>query len=270
MSKYLATFPGKFGDILWSLPTVREIADQVGEKIDFAVMPSYESLVPLLKEQAYIDDAFVLPKWECLGSPWGDQPWQPTHEAVKDLKVYDKWWHLGYRCHPREHALIDFTAFQQEIKLRPLPLPFISVDSLKWEKACYRKAPGEKGDKYKVNFVSYGFNGEYSVEKHMFIEELKSRLNYLEFVDIGQVSWLEATGFLQSKDCICHVGCRTSLHVLAHGIGKKVILFEPNPSKNTTGPFGKIFSCPYGNEIEVKTAEHAASVITFKEKGPRT
>src|SRR5882724_5440935 len=117
MSKYLCTFPGKFGDILWSLATVKFIAEKiVGEPVDFAVMPYYESILPLIQKQEYIDRAFAIKTWLKTHSNYGDQPWEaPVNTS------YERVWHLGYRCHPGkafgnvEMALIDFIAYQQGI-----------------------------------------------------------------------------------------------------------------------------------------------------------
>ena len=94
MSKYLATFSGKFGDILWSLPTVRAISEMLlgGEKLDMVVMPEFQSLVPLLKAQDYIADAGVRQDWHMLHDHYGYQPWQPP-KAIEE--GYEKVWHLG-------------------------------------------------------------------------------------------------------------------------------------------------------------------------------
>ena len=108
MSKYLTSFPGRAGDILWSLPTVRAISWLVGEPVDFCCMPLYQSLLPLLEYQPYIDKAFVVDDWARISSILGDQPWNPpAHVEVG----YEKVWHLGYK-QPPDLPLIDFNAVQ--------------------------------------------------------------------------------------------------------------------------------------------------------------
>ena len=138
MSNALATFSGKIGDILWSLPTVRELGKRYGP-MDFAVMPQYESLLGLLDAQDYIEHAFVIPEWVCWGSPHGDQPWEAPVEVLSkrhtlsvDLDVKgdthmmmgyetDHVYHLAYRAHPGIGApampLVDFIAHQQNLVL---------------------------------------------------------------------------------------------------------------------------------------------------------
>src|SRR5437660_1090724 len=95
--KILTTFSGKFGDIITSLPTVRQISKNHGVKVNMGIMPSYKALVTMLKRMSYIEDAFAIDNWFCQGSPFGDQPWEAPLDM---LGSYDKVFHLAYRNHP--------------------------------------------------------------------------------------------------------------------------------------------------------------------------
>src|SRR5271170_584409 len=104
--KILCTFSGKFGDIMWSLPTVRQISKNLGTRVDMGIMPGYKTLLPLLQEQKYINRAYTIDNWECTGSPCGDQPWNPPVDCEEE---YSNVFHLTYRRHPSAfEPLIDF------------------------------------------------------------------------------------------------------------------------------------------------------------------
>src|ERR1700739_3708930 len=110
MAKYLATFSGKFGDILWSLPTAKTISEVLlGSKVDFCMMSAYKSLIPLLEQQPYIDKAFVAEDWTFWHDNYGMQPW---HSPKRVHDGYDRVWDLAYKSHPGIGSvampLIDF------------------------------------------------------------------------------------------------------------------------------------------------------------------
>jgi hypothetical protein len=248
--KILCTFSGKFGDILWSLPTVREIAKKeesytVHEtnyltEVHFGIMPEYRSLIPLLNSQNYIDKAFVIEDWICIGSPHGDQPWEsPVTER------YDKVYHLTYKQHPtKNQPLLDFTASQQGIQLLYNGvIPFIS---LPWT-----------SPKVERQFIAYAFNESMMEYKGPFLQKLKEEIEPLgvDFIDISKIPWLNAATLLNSVECLAFVGCRSANYVLACGLGKRVFVYEPNISRSMKGPFGTTFTCPYANETEVTSVE---------------
>jgi hypothetical protein len=230
--KILCTFSGKFGDILWSVPTVKHIADHTGELVDFGIMPAYESLLPLLNRQPYIDHAFVIKDWICVGSPHGDQPW----EAPVPEGSYDKVYHLTYRNHPgyQSPALIDFIAAQQGMTLQN-PLPCIEAERSKWL---------NKVDDY----VTFSFNEQIRDKKDELIARLTASFGEeLPFIDVTKESWERAAELV--RDSVMHLTDRSALWVLACLVGQKEIYsFEPNSSRNQSGPFGKVFGCPYVQE----------------------
>lgn len=247
--KILCTFSGKIGDILWSLPTVRalrEISEQSNSvshpneatlvTLDFGIMPQYKSLIPLLNMQSYIDNAFTIDDWECIGSPWGDQPWEPQHVP----EGYDKVFHLTYQRHPSSNeALIDFIAAQQGLKLTDPMVPFIHARQYEGElKKHFRKV------------ICYAFNELYSVEKAAFYNTLVhiSAGEFL-FSDVSKYSWVTAVDAI--ANCLTFVGCRSSNYVVANGVGQRnIFIYEPHPSRNMTGPLGYTFSNPHATAIE--------------------
>lgn len=274
--KILCTMPGKFGDLLWSLPTVRAIAEQAVKEIegkplqgcfvDLGIMPEYRSLLPLLNVQPYISKAFVIENWICTGSHAGDQPWEaPVNILVNETYIhtgvdiltgntyhYDKVYHLGYRNHPPSNKpLVDFIAEQQGIKLEK-PIPFIDLtDQLIGKAGCsvYSSMLAELESITKNPTITWSFNDSMRDYKDKFLDDLKQTLPEVNFLYVGNRHWVEAAYLI--KHSLAFIGCRSSNYVLACGVGKKVYVYEPNISRSIKGMWGTTFSCPYANEIEV-------------------
>lgn len=269
MSKFLCTFSGKYGDILWSLPTAKFIAEKIaGESVDFAVMPYYANLLPLLVEQSYIQHAFVIENWLRTHSNHGDQPWQPPvqeigngavqvsigkdEQGVENWWLYNRAWHLTYRGHPGISApampLLDFVAYQQGISFVGWqPCPFLSVSDDVREKAF--EIPDVKEGVEEQRLVAYAFNEQYDKRKKAFFELLWAQpfSPRLIFFNVATVGWKEAAWII--KNSICYLGDRSASWVVANGLGKTCITYEPHPSRHKSGHLGKVFGNPYGQEI---------------------
>lgn len=238
--KVLCTFSGKFGDILWSLPTVRQISKNHGIKVDMGIMPSYKTLVPLLESQSYIENAFAIDNWFCTGSHAGDQPWEAPLDM---LSVYDKVFHLTYRNHPHGYQpLIDFIAQQQGLVLDEPVVPFIETKDY---------------PRYPQTYIAWSFNDMYKDLKDRFLECLSSNLGQtslasstpINFLDISKSRWDWAK--YGHKHALCYVGCRSSNYVMAHGVGQKnIFVYEPHPHRHSKGAFGNTFCNPHWPEVE--------------------
>lgn len=259
MSRLLCTFPGKYGDILWSLATVKRISEMCSAKVDFMMMPQYKSLTDLIKAQPYIDDVKISDAWVFMHSNYGDQPWnpQPPVQAWIDQN-YAHHWHLGYRAHPGktfgnvELQLIDFTAWQQGITFPANPLPFLFVPDGPIFGKSLLEAVGLDLDLRKP-FVAVGFNEQYESLKKGFLDCLKLTLgNDVTFVDVTKQPWL-AAAYLISQS-LCFVGCRSANFVIAHGLAKQMVIFEPHPARNVVGHLGTVFGCSYGAEVDTPFA----------------
>ena len=237
--KILCTFSGRFGDILFSLPTVRQISKNYGVKCDFGVMPSYKTLLPLLKRQSYISNAFAIDNWFCTGSPCGDQPWEAPLDM---LPTYDKVFQLTYRYHPHgNNPLIDFIAGQQSLVLDQPVVPFIETLNF---------------PPYKDTYIAFAFNNQYKEQKDRFMECLSSQLGRtglnssteIKFFDVSKSEWSWARYGI--KHALAFVGCRSANWVLAHGVGQpNIFVFDQDPSRHPQGQFGSTFTNPHWPEI---------------------
>jgi hypothetical protein len=265
VSDILCTFPGKFGDALWALPTVRAISELTGQKVDYYLMPYYETLMPLLKCQEYIDVPGVIGNWVRTHSNFGDQPWKApegiTLQRVGDREViekkYKQIWHLGYRAHPGvtapDMALIDFIAYQQGIQLSQPIVPFLEVDDDVEGVAVQTSFSGGSFMQVvrKNNLVAYAFNEQYGQTKDLFFRALWLEMQDtgLEFFNLNHAVWKEAAWI--QKNSLAFVGDRSACWVMATGLGKKTITYEPHPARHPRGRLGRVFGCPYGQETSL-------------------
>jgi hypothetical protein len=277
MGKTLCTFSGKYGDILWSLPTARQIARVLtAGQVDFAVMPYYENLLPLLQAQPYIDKAFIISDWLRTHSNHGDQPWQPPIHVQRE---YERYYHLTYKGHPGITApsmpLIDFIAWQHGFRFTERE-PFIDVPDCSEQFSIIHLSSGRFTDVVKENrLITYAFNEQYDQMKKEFFEHLWQLLkDEFEFFNAGSAKWVEAAWAI--KNSLTYVGCRSANWVMAIGTGQSTIVYEPHPARHASGHLGAVFGYPGVNELALPfgappkvCAEAAASVIREKYKAKK-
>lgn len=246
MSSVLATFSGKFGDILWSLATVKMLSARYGKPIDFACMPQYKSLIALLDLQPYIQHAFVLTDWQCTGSPHGDQPWQApvSHMGYQDV------FHLTYQRHPHPTPLALYIAQQAGVQLDGEP--FIDLPNQNWEWVLGQ-----------MPYVAWAFNPLHAEAKAAFfarVQELcqeggpDNPLWPLKFVNVADHPWKDAAQLI--KGSFAFLGCRSANYVIAHGVGKRVLSYEPEPWR-----LDPCYSYPYGTETVCMNPETAVNQL---------
>lgn len=253
--KLLCTFSGQYGDILWSLPTVRALAKLYDAKAHFGTMKQFESIVPLLKAQDYIEDAFVINGWEETGRPFGVQPWQPPINESEWGQVY----HLTYHESPvgSSDCLPVFIGKSAGVTDLRLNEPFITIPAM--EKVIdFHNVKGNFATS--KHYVTLGFNQSFPHETDAFIQYLVDAHPDLMFVDTTKLPWLLAAAIMEAS--LGFIGCRSSNHVLAHGLGKKCIIYELQPWRNNS-PF--VFS--FGKELTTQWAHEAiAEIQKWKEE----
>jgi hypothetical protein len=214
----LCTFPGRHGDLLWALPTVRAISEHLGTKVDLLIAGEFAGILPLLKQAPYLDHIHADPTWG-MGHGWnppGREDW---------ISPYQEVFHLGYRRWP-ERVLPEevwLTAVGNYSKLADLP-------AIDLHRPWLRAAPQPWRD------VVYGFSDCWF--------ELKFGITELLFDDVDRVvgifppgsrwcseggykptSWLEALADIAGAKVLLS-DC-SALHVLAVAVGTPVVLVEP-------------------------------------------
>ena len=109
-SQVVCTMPGRFGDILWALPTVRAIARYHDQKVELAVSAKYERIVPLVTAGAreYISRAYGVDSWVVEETA----PMTPSRPPAlwRALKLAKVVHHLGYEEWPKTQLPYDIMA----------------------------------------------------------------------------------------------------------------------------------------------------------------
>src|SRR5882724_4266393 len=199
------TFSGRYGDILWSLPTAREIA-KIHGPVDFFMMKDFEGIAPLLNSQPYIAQARGLDGWNCLADGCGAQPRE--HPPISGYtQVFD----LTYPCFP--HApLVDFIAIINRISFTQPVIPFLTTEpsTVQYDLA-----------------VSLKFRDKMEIFFKPLVEALEARLNrHLTYVETELLPWDKAASAIAASRLF--VGDKSSNQVMAHGVCKPVLIYETN------------------------------------------
>lgn len=106
MAKILCTHPGRFGDILWALPTMRALSEAYEAPVELMLSAKYESLRPLLDHQPYISCTGFDPAWRVQETAPISPRCPPQSEVYEQAsaatgeRYYDHVYHLGYRGWP--------------------------------------------------------------------------------------------------------------------------------------------------------------------------
>lgn len=94
--------PGRIGDALYYLPTIRHIAKIHDTKIDFWTSDYCKPLVSLFKAQSCINEVYIAKNYIIQHHGCGTQPWELTPE-----KEYDRIYYGGLRSYP-QGRLVDY------------------------------------------------------------------------------------------------------------------------------------------------------------------
>lgn len=106
--RVLFTHPGKIGDLLWSLCTVRSYWEQNDRpEITFATSEYCRGLLPILEAQPYISHAVVLTDWVITGDCPGLQPAVPPVDPGR-FQNFAQVHHLGLTGWPEPTLVEDY------------------------------------------------------------------------------------------------------------------------------------------------------------------
>lgn len=246
----LVTFPGKHGDCLWALPTVRAISETYGEPVTLQISQTIGSLAPLLKRQSYLAEVIVDADW-CLQDTAPVSPRRPPwilwtgdgHAArYTDTEPgpYDRIVHLGYEGWPTPNLPLDvYNRANRFNTLTDLDLtrPWITPTyALHPTDLCVGFTDEHFELKYGLYFLLHDRFCMRSVHKTVSLStspRWQREANYLGFDWCSAAAWLASTKVF--------LGCCSALHVLACAVGTPVIMMEPNPQRHNDVfyPYGK-------------------------------
>jgi hypothetical protein len=253
--RILVTFPGRIGDILWTMATVRAISETYGVPVDFACCASgkhFDSILPLLEAQSYIDRTSCLAAWQPREE--GPDPFTPRVPALDAavLQEYGAVYHLGYEGWPAPDLARD--TYNRFLRLHQRQQPDQAPATLDLDRP-WITPPGYVLD---PTDLAWGFTDEYFELKYGLYWLLRTHYVYvpntkrpLSWVNVsgsprwkhegghGHTAWESAAVWI--KGTRLFLGCCSALHVLACAIGTPAVLLEPAPGRwnDVFYPYGK-------------------------------
>lgn len=215
--KIACAHPGKLGDTLYALPTIKKLSEIHNSKIDFYTSDYCSPLKELFEYQSYIDNFYIAPNYKVDNFGCGAQPY---HVPI-DQTLYDKIYQLGFRYTP-DRPLHQFIA--QSVG--------VSVDKIEYEHP----------NLFSVPFDEYYVMGAKSGTSFIKIFEEFSHQSKLPVVTIG--AYGEGSfgktynfcgrSFLQTLDIISKskgfIGIMSSMLVLANGFNIPKVVIHDNKS----------------------------------------
>jgi len=228
--KILCTHPGRHGDLLWALPTVRALAHTYTNQIDLLLSPAYSGVGfrRLLAAQDYIGDVSIAEDWQIRESAPITPRVPPT---LPD--GYDHIVHLGYQDWPLKTLPLETYRIASEQLDIGWP---IDLDT-PWLQPAYRFPP----IRLSVGFTDEYFEVKYGVywllRKH-FITAGKEGTRTLVNCSHGErwkgrsaeTDWETAQAWISSSELF--VGCCSALHVVACALGKPCVVVEPAEARH--------------------------------------
>jgi hypothetical protein len=225
----LCTFPGRAGDLLWALPTVRAIAEAVGDPVDLQISGEFATLVPLLDRQPYLWAVHADPGWNL--SDWRERGMEHDWEPPV-VEGYDQVIHLGYRRWPE--LPLPYETFHTAVEHAPLPL-LPAVDLTRpWIEAPF--PPEWTGMPLTLGFTECHFEtkvgllallqGRVQPEDGFLAYMLAAPgSRWVKEADYDPIDWLEAAGRITASRVLL-TDC-SALHVLGVAVGTPVVCVEP-------------------------------------------
>ncbi len=101
-AKLLVTFPGKLGDLLYTLPAVMQLGRHFNAPVSLQTSDYCRAAVPLLRIQPCLEDCFIDPEYRLEHLRYGCQPWRMT-EPDGTGPVF----HLGFRQEILGRSVLD-------------------------------------------------------------------------------------------------------------------------------------------------------------------
>lgn len=242
--KVLCTMPGRHGDVLWALPVLRSIAQATGEKVCLLTSNKYAGVLGVVNQQPYIAWAFSAAAWE----PVETAPMTPaipdehTTKIARENSESDVVVHLGYQRWPMEPSLPEEILWNAERQLG-VALPDLELER-PWIKA-ETLAPGFAPS------LAVAFTDEWAeLKMGVLAAVLQAGIKELYPEDIDLVAkagsrviqewdfeigcddgpFKDAAVTLASAKVV--LTCNSSLWVLAAGLGKPIVMMEPNPDRH--------------------------------------
>jgi hypothetical protein len=228
--KILCTFPGRHGDLLWALPTIRAIQEHFKGEVALQIGQEYAGLVPLLQAQPYLAEVWAQPGWQ------GDRGdlrvgWEAPPPPV--LQAYDAVYHLGYRRWPTlplpDEIWIEAVSTVGE-PLPPIDLrrPWITVPPLTVWATPITVGFTDEWFELKVGITVLLQRGPWGADWYGYLLTGDGSRWHHE-AGHAPTDWIGAARRIAA--CRLFLGDCSALHVLAVALGTPAILVEPNEAR---------------------------------------
>lgn len=239
----IATHPGRHGDILWALPTVRALAEAYGEPVHLRLSAKYGTagFCQLLRGQEYLASVEAIAEWQVVESaPIG--PRTPPGMRGASVGVY----HTGYKNWPSPDLPRDvwqrtaetFQAFtRRELPELDLQTPWLSATP--WRQVPHRVAIGFTDEHFELKYGLVRLLEKVDLQSTAFLLSAPGS-RWEHEADTESIEWVEAARRIVAAEVF--LGCCSALHVLAVALGVPVICMEPNVHRHADVfyPLGKL------------------------------
>jgi hypothetical protein len=217
MSLIAVSHPGKIGDMLWALPTVKELSRLYNCKVDFYTSSYCAPAVPLLQCQSYINKVIIPENYVIEKMDMGIQP-----RVMPTNGFYESVFHLGFRNVP-DKSIPEFIA-------ESYGLPSITGKNISYE---YMSDIPEiiKNKKY-ISLASRGF----TTFTDLFLEFISlsdfpvviigSQGQYIgKGIDLTYLDFEQMTAVI--ANCVAFIGLMSAPLVIADGFNiPKIIVHD--------------------------------------------
>ncbi len=218
----IATFPGRFGDLLWAMPTVRALAVANGP-VRLEIAGQYGSIAPLLRQQDYLESVTVREDWQVVQTA-PMTPWAPV-----DADAGPSWKrvHLGYRGWP-DHKDLPRTIYSTLGRY----YPEVAVAQLDLDTPWITQPHFATVHGVAVGFTDEHFELKYGIYKLTNRRPWSCEVlfgpgsRWATEANIGRpYDWVASADVIKSAKVF--LGCCSALHVLSCAIGTPCIIMEP-------------------------------------------
>jgi len=223
-TRIAATFPGKFGDLLWALPTVRAISEHFDQPVNLILSDYLAPIVDLLNQQPYIQQAVSYPVWQV-------EMTAPLTPRVPPTEFnFDRIFHLGLDGWPLANLPKCIEAIlHQQWKDADGPAP--TIDFRPWITAPRLPPVLDAHAKFAVGFTDEWFELKFGIHELLILCGNRVVLcaegsRWQREAGWEPSTWIEAAQTIHNARAF--LGCCSALHVLSVAIGKPTVVMEPN------------------------------------------
>jgi hypothetical protein len=235
VSRLLCTFPGRAGDLLWALPTVRAISEAAGHPVDLQIAWEFAGMVELLQLQPYLRTIYADTSWSL------SEGWRPPTVAggPRDQVI-----HLGYRrwpelALPQEIYVQAAASAYPSVVFAPIDLDRPWITKVQSSTDWFSRGRWQPSRKIAVGFTECHFELKYGLfqlldeaDVDWQLRTCMGRGRWMDEAGEGSHSWREAAALIEQ--CEVFFGDCSALHVLACALGKPCVLVEPMEARHNS------------------------------------